>query len=600
MAGMSRWTGLMLLIALVISAVILDHRAEAGGGPGVRIRTATLSGFGALGAVALDTHTRRVFLAIRPVPGDTVVGRVDVLDSTTGALIRRLAVGGGDGTQLLAVDEAVGHVYVTASDGTTAWLRILDARKGRLLRTVSLGTAPRLGPVAITVDQRASRVLVVSANIYDPTGEAGSVSVLDARAGRLLRTVTLGETPGAVIVDERAGRAFILDHGTFASYGEPTGHGSVYVLETASGRLLRITSVGPTPIRIVDDPRAGRVIVLTPSATAQNGIPLGGGSVWTLDARSGLLVRATRMGGNPAGLVVDRRAGHALVVTTAARGHAAMVSVLDTRSGQLLGRTMLDIHGHVADFVEAPSARGDIFPQGGPAGMGVVDERHGRAFFVNSNGPVVSVLDTRSGRLLVTAALGPTNPPILGEALGTVPALLALASPTGDIVVTNPEDGSISLLDGATAMPRQTIAVGGLPIAMLVDERHGATLIITLNGRISVLQRPGAAPPSHPSITFACTGSLHAGVRCQLAGHRFHPAERVQITYHIAVGVGFITNNQWRRTVRHLTTTTDSHGAFTRQRLQFALDPRNESFEVSVTVTDARGDRATAFAAGAP
>jgi DNA-binding beta-propeller fold protein YncE len=153
-----------------------------------------------------------------------------------------------------------------------------------------------MGPVAIAVDQHASRVLVVSAYIFDPTGEAGSVSVLDSRTGRLLRTVTIGETPGALVVDARAGRAFILDRGTFAFHGDPTGHGSVYVLETASGRLLRTTSIGPTPSRIVDDPRAGRVLVLTPNAVDQDGIPRSGGSsVWTLDTTSGLLLRATRV-----------------------------------------------------------------------------------------------------------------------------------------------------------------------------------------------------------------------------------------------------------------------------------------------------------------
>jgi DNA-binding beta-propeller fold protein YncE len=210
-----------------------------------------------------------------------------------------------------------------------------------------------------------------------------------------------------------------------------------------------------------------------------------------------------------------------------------MVAVLDTHSGKLLGRTTLDTHGHIADFTDAPSAQGASLPHDGQAALGVVDERRGRAFFVNSDGPVVSVLDTRSGRLLVTATLGPTSPPIRGEALGTVPALLALAAPTGDIVVTNPKDGSISLLDGATATPRQTIAVGGPPIEMLVDERHGTTLVITLNGRISILQRPASAPPS---LTFACAGSLHVGVGCHLAGHGFRPAAGAQITYHIAVG----------------------------------------------------------------
>jgi YVTN family beta-propeller protein len=51
---------------------------------------------------------------------------------------------------------------------------------------------------------------------------SGSVSVLDARSGRLLRTIPVGVAPSAIAVDERAGRAFILNSGgTWEDKGGP-------------------------------------------------------------------------------------------------------------------------------------------------------------------------------------------------------------------------------------------------------------------------------------------------------------------------------------------------------------------------------------------
>lgn len=116
-----------------------------------------------------------------------------------------------------------------------------------------------------------------------------------------------------------------------------------------------------------------------------------------------------------------------------------------------------------------------------------------------------------------------------------------------------------------------------------------------------VFMRPSAGEPlSHPSITFPCTESLRTGVRCHLAGHGFYPAEHVQIIFHISVGVGPITANHWRTIMHYRTAMTDRSGSFVSPQVQVALDPHNESFEVTVLVVGARGDRATAGIAGAP
>jgi DNA-binding beta-propeller fold protein YncE len=109
----------------------------------------------------------------------------------------------------LAVDEVTERVFVTMDRNTVV---MLDAVSGRILRTVPVGPAPR----ALAVDTRSRRVFVVNEGSYDAKGytiKDGSLSVLDALAGRVLRTVPLQGNGGLIAVDERAGRAFVTTYG---------------------------------------------------------------------------------------------------------------------------------------------------------------------------------------------------------------------------------------------------------------------------------------------------------------------------------------------------------------------------------------------------
>ena len=121
---------------------------------------------------------------------------------------------------------------------------ILDARSGRLLSTVAVGSEPD----AAVVDERSGHVFVVN------QGD-GTVSMLDARSGSVVGTITVGENPGAVGMDARAGR--ILVAGTNAD-----NQGSVSVLDARSGAVLRTLAVGVHPVAVAVDEQAGRAFVI--------------------------------------------------------------------------------------------------------------------------------------------------------------------------------------------------------------------------------------------------------------------------------------------------------------------------------------------------
>jgi len=176
-------------------------------------------------------------------------GQVSVLDATSGRLIGATTVGRAPG-QVVA-DGSTGHAFVVnGQDGT---LSMLDGYSGKLLTTIMLrpaltqsiidmeGTLSHL----IAIDEQAGRVLVGNPSPYRiphqpcprscPAPEPvvtgpGSVSVLDAATGRVLRTVTVGRAPLTLTLDQSAGRGVVLNADAI---GARSGRGSVSTFNVA-------------------------------------------------------------------------------------------------------------------------------------------------------------------------------------------------------------------------------------------------------------------------------------------------------------------------------------------------------------------------------
>jgi YVTN family beta-propeller protein len=118
---------------------------------------------------------------------------------------------------------------------------------------------------ALAVDEQTGRVFVANGNV---SALDGGLSILDAASGRLLRSVTVGMLPTAVAVDERSGRVFVANKGPVDSNLVPLGNGTVTVLDARSGAVLRTVPVGTYPTAITVDERAGRAFVVNASGTS--------------------------------------------------------------------------------------------------------------------------------------------------------------------------------------------------------------------------------------------------------------------------------------------------------------------------------------------
>lgn len=373
------------------------------------------------------------------------------------------------------------YVLAVASSTCRAFARtlygsveVLDLSRDTLLRTVQVSTQPGGDGFvpAVVVDDRTQRVFV--ANSGD-SQHNGSVSMLDATSGAMLRTVSPGPHPGSVAIDAQRGQVFV------------TTDGGVSVLDAATGAVLKTIPVQGAILTAIDAQRA-RVFVA--GAIGEQG------AVSTLDETTGRLLRTVPVVGIPVVMAVDAQRGHVFVGPASETGASAgQLSMLDAASGRLLrsidllhaaGVAMadLDVHGLAVD-----ERTGHLFVawtgtgQGEPAASGL------------------SMLDAATGAVLKRIDVGEFPTAVL------VDAQRGRAFVTHRDVVNSSGDpignGSLSVLDTTSGTVLDTVPVGWGPAALALDASTGQLLVANqgiTRGTINVVQvRPRPALPTDPA-----------------------------------------------------------------------------------------------------
>ncbi len=362
----------------------------------------------------------------------------------------------GENTASIAVDADSGHVLVvndtTADSGMAGGsVSIIDSRTRRVVGTVPVG----VNPGAVTVDARTHRAYVLNAGMDVSTSVRrgggyrstttrlpGSVSVLDTRDGRIVRTLTIGGEPTGLALEARTGHLFVAD----------AARNTVSMFVADTGTLVRRVTVGRSPVSIVTDTRTEHVFVVNQ----------GGGTVSMLDARSGRALRTITVGTIPARIAADSQTGRIFVGNIG----SATVSILDARSGAVV-RTSA-IGGNPSDMVvDAPQHHVFVLTQSGnptgPGGVTMLDARSGQSVRVVALGTfaVGIAADERRGRIVVTT----------GGVIGHD------GNPAGR--------GQAHVLDGRTGHVLRTIAVGLASYNVTVDGRTGQAFVANSGGPIS-------------------------------------------------------------------------------------------------------------------
>jgi len=322
------------------------------------------------------------------------------------ALLRTVSLTGADA---LAVDERSDRVFVTRSEGDSGSVSVLDAHSGAVLRTVLVGTFPGTG----IIDAVRGRVYISSTT---------QVSVLDARSGAILQTLP---NFGFVAVAEQAGHVF------FCSTGSTHSPSIVRMLDARTNKVVRTVRVGVGANQMIVAERTRQVFVV--NATDN--------SVSVLDAQSGIVMRTVRVGEAPNAIAVDEQTERIFVVNY--RG--STVSMIDARSGRLVHTTTINLN---------------------PITLGV-DEQTGHVFVPTQYS--IDVLDAHSGNLVhsVNVDTPPASVPVVIDQRGRIAELLTSPLNASGQDTTGP--GRLLVLDGHTASILRRITVGDVKTFGLYD-----------------------------------------------------------------------------------------------------------------------------------
>lgn len=359
-----------------------------------------------------------------------------VVSRTTNPVVRTVAAAPYPGA--VAFDPASGHAVVAGNSGEVSFL---DTHSGDVLRTLPGRTI--LGGANVAIDARAGRAIVCDF--------AGRVRALDMRTGSPVWGLTVGKGLSVVAVDDRRGRAYVVNPAS------PV----VRVLDTRSGRLQRAIVLGQTPVAVAADPATGHVFV-----------SWGGDKVSTLDGTTGrILYTATRIQGLQ--LVVSAATSHVFVVDESRN----IVGVFDTRTGFSVNRVRVG-RGPVAVAVDDGAKRVFVANQLSST-VSVLDARTGavRKTMPVDVEPIALTVDNRADRVLVVGVDNPMNK--LGAKNIIAQILYSIAYQRG-------LNGAVSVLDARDGQVMQTFRVGQFPNAVAVDERAGRALV-TNNDNVSLL-----------------------------------------------------------------------------------------------------------------
>ncbi len=362
----------------------------------------------------------------------------------------------------LAVDPRTGRAFVALEPAraraTLAEVALVDVRRG-VLRTVAVG----LNPVAVAIDARTRRVFVSCSGPLRPDGYEsrgyGSVAVLDADTGRLLRTERGVHYPVELTVDKASGRVFVLNlHRVLDSADQgltPVNRDTLAVLDARDGRLLRTLAPGAPgadnyPALGVDE-ALGRAFLF-----------LEDGRVLALDATTGATLGTTRI---PFAdqydyftLFVDRSRHR--VVVSGTGNDPAFVTLIDGRTGRI-----------AVDEGPPPEVEHGL--------IDAVDGVHGRAVFVDAyhggareySTESAYVLNTGTGRVVGTVSLGSAR-------VGTAqPEVVAVDEGAGRVYIRT--TGGLAAVDDRDGRVLRQVPLRIAPYAMAADVRARSLLLLS-------------------------------------------------------------------------------------------------------------------------
>ncbi|MGZ4414026.1 MAG: adenylate/guanylate cyclase domain-containing protein [Gaiellaceae bacterium] len=225
----------------------------------------------------------------RPAPRFASIRRHPV---TAAVVVLLAAVAATLGTILSLGGTAAATATAVSADS----VGVVDAKSGRIVHQVPVGTSPR-------------GLAVGSGSVWATNGEAASVSRIDERSNAVVQTIRVGAGPDGIVAGGGAlwvansldGTVSRIDPSTNAVVqkvtvgNQPTqiavGGGALWVANTGDGTVSKV------------DPVSGQIVRVFDAGPGANGVAFGAGSLWVTSTGTGNVSRLDPASGSPVATV---------------------------------------------------------------------------------------------------------------------------------------------------------------------------------------------------------------------------------------------------------------------------------------------------------
>jgi DNA-binding beta-propeller fold protein YncE len=216
--------------------------------------------------LAVDGVTRRIFVA----KGRSEGADVATLDLRTGCDLG--FVHASPSIAQMALDAGRNALFVLQGEPYNlpppGHILQLDARNGQLRRVMPISTDL---PIAMALDHAQGVLWVLTvprSSIFVGGSTAGRLAQVNIGAGRVARSVPVCDNPTGLIMDERRARIYLACAGKRKQEDfSPAGAGSIEVLDTRTGAIIRDIGTNPGPRIAALDALGGRLYITTEADT---------------------------------------------------------------------------------------------------------------------------------------------------------------------------------------------------------------------------------------------------------------------------------------------------------------------------------------------
>ncbi len=292
--------------------------------------------------------------------------------------------------------------------------------------------APARVRAVLAVPQGAWAVAVAPAlrRAYVTSREADAVTLIDLDREAVAGTVRVGPDPHNVVVDAPSQRVFVTLHGGTS----PARGDAVAVLDALRGAVLAIWPAGDFPAQLALDPTLHQLYVVNERAN----------TLTILDLADGTLLAQLPMPGNPTDVAASPASGRVYVSDWIAR----QVVVIDGRAREIVGQ----------------------FAVGSMPLRLAVDPARERAYVLDGTAP-------GAGRGEIWT-LDLARETVERRPLGTLPLGVTVDATTGDIIVTDAQRGTLTVLDADSQTVRWEATVGAAPHGVVISRTLGRAYVV--------------------------------------------------------------------------------------------------------------------------